>query len=662
MVHERIQELRTLLEQYNYEYYVLNASSISDQEYDRYMQELLALEEAHPRFSSSNSPTRKVGGFVSGTFAKIVHKRPMLSLANAYNLDDLLAFDHRVTQDVGKVSYMVELKIDGLAMSVLYNNGELVQAVTRGDGETGEDVTHNVKTIRSLPLAIKDKRELEIRGEVYLPKQEFDRINKEREAQGLELFANPRNAAAGTIRQLDPAVAYERKLDAFWYYVPDATMLGMNSHEEALEYLSSLNLKTNEKCRLFDAMADVWEFIEQMTMERDSLPYEIDGMVIKVNDLGLQERLGYTAKTPKWAIAYKFPAQEVTTKLTDIFCTVGRTGKVTPNARLEPVRIAGTTVGFAQLHNEDYIQTKDIRINDIVVVRKAGDIIPEVVMPMAERRDGTQQPYVFPAVCPVCASPLNRNEEESDTYCINIECKARVVESLVHFASRDAMNIDGLGEKRVEQLHSAGLLKAIEDIYDLKNKVDELQSLERFGQKSIEKLLASIEASKQNELERLLYGLGIRHVGEKLSRTLAESFGTLDRLMAAQEEDLLSIKDVGTAMVDSITHFFSLDATKQLIASLKEYGLRMEQTAKKITHSSFSGLSVVLTGTLQSMGRKEAQALLESLGANIVGSVSAKTDLVIAGAEAGSKLAKANQLGIRVMNEDEFIQEMERHA
>ena len=440
----RIEELVAVLEKYNYEYYVNNASSVSDAEYDNLMQELMELEAKYPEHTHPNSPSKKVNGGVLSSFSKITHKRMMLSLGNAYNKEDLLAFDERVKSEAGTsdFEYMVELKIDGLAMSVEYQNGEFHHAVTRGDGEVGEDVSHNIRTIRSLPLKLNENREFEIRGEVYLPKAEFERINKRREEKGEELFANPRNAAAGTVRQLDSAVAYERHLDAFWYYVPDALSLGFTKHSETLDYLDSLNLKTNKLRKLVRNMDEVWDYIVEMTEKRPTLPYEIDGMVIKVDDLRIQQMLGATAKTPKWAIAYKFPAEEVVSKVKDIFLSVGRTGKVTPNCEMETVRIAGTKVGFAQLHNADYIRDKDIRIGDSIVVRKAGDIIPEVVRALPERRDGTQVPYEFPKRCPVCGGPLERFEGESDTYCINIECKARIVEALIHFASRDALNID----------------------------------------------------------------------------------------------------------------------------------------------------------------------------------------------------------------------------
>lgn len=660
---ERIDELTALLEKYNEEYYIQNASSVSDAEYDNLMRELMELEEAYPQFAHKNSPTKKVNGGVLSVFSKITHKRMMLSLGNAYSYEDLLAFDERVKNEVGGVSfdYMVELKIDGLAMSVEYQDGEFFHAVTRGDGEVGEDVSHNIRTIRTLPLKIREAREFEIRGEVYLPKSEFERINAKREKLGLELFANPRNAAAGTVRQLDSAIARERNLDAFWYYVPDALALGFTKHSESLDYLDSLGLKTNHERRLFHTIQEVWEYIQEITLKRHDLPYEIDGMVIKVDDLNLQAMLGATAKTPKWAIAYKFPAEEVVTKVKNIFVTVGRTGKVTPNCEMETVRIAGTKVGFAQLHNEDYIASKDIRIGDYVSVRKAGDIIPEVVSALPERRDGTQVPYQFPRVCPVCNGPLERSEGESDYFCINIDCPARIVEALSHYASRDALNIDGLGEKKVEFLFQKGFLNSIEDIYTLSSHETELIHYDGFGEKSLHKLFDAIEDSKQSELDKLIYGFGIRHIGEKAARILAENYLHLDNLMHADKESLCSIRDIGGVMADSVIHFFSLSSTKGLVEFLRSVGVNFDQHVQAKVASRFSNKNVVLTGTLPTLSRKEASDMLLRLGANVVSSVSKKTDFVLAGEEAGSKLEKANALGIPVITEEDLWQEVKSH-
>lgn len=663
MMKERIDELTALLEKYNEEYYIQNASSVSDAEYDNLMRELMELEENYPQFAHKNSPTKKVNGGVLSVFTKITHKRAMLSLGNAFNFEDLLAFDERIKNEVGNIpyDYMVELKIDGLAMSVEFQNGEFHQAVTRGDGEVGEDVSHNIRTLRSLPLKIKENRELEIRGEVYLPKSEFERINTKREKLGQELFANPRNAAAGTVRQLDSSVARERNLDAFWYYVPDALGLGFTKHSESLNYLESLGLKTNQDRRLFHTIQEVWEYIQEITQRRHDLPFEIDGMVIKVDDLNLQAMLGSTAKTPKWAIAYKFPAEEVVTKIKNIFITVGRTGKVTPNAEMETVHIAGTKVGFAQLHNEEYIASKDIRIGDYVSVRKAGDIIPEVVSALPERRDGSQVPYQFPHICPVCQGPLERSEGESDYFCINIDCPARIVEALSHYASRDALNIDGLGEKKVEFLYQKGFLNSIEDIYRLHEHESELINYDGFGEKSVHKLFDAIEDSKQNELDKLLYGFGIRHIGEKAARILAENYLHLDNLMKADKESLCSIRDIGEVMADSVIHFFSLESTQNLVAFLREREVNFDEHIVKRVTSSFTDKNVVLTGTLPTLSRKEASEMLLRLGANVVSSVSKKTDFVLAGEEAGSKLDKAKALGIAIISEEDLLQEVAMH-
>ena len=658
MSQQRILELRSILDRLAYEYYVLDQPSMSDQEYDRYYQELVALEDEFPQYRDPNSITQRVGGVVLDAFTKVEHKRTMLSLGNAFNLGDLHAFDVRVREVVPNARYVVELKIDGLAMSLIYRDGRFVQALTRGDGVVGEDVTHNVKTIPSIPMHIPLQGEVEVRGEVYMPNASFQMLNEEREKNGEELFANPRNAAAGSIRQLDSSVAAKRKLDAFWYYFVNAQEYDIHSHEEALQKMSEMHLRVNPLRKVCERIDEVWQFIEEITEQRNDLPYAIDGMVIKVDDLDAQNRLGSTVKVPRWAIAYKFPAEEVITKLLDIVVTVGRTGRITPNAVLEPVRVAGTTVSAAQLHNEDMIKEKDIRIHDDVVVRKAGDIIPEVVRPLLERRNDTQAVYHFPTHCPICGSELVRFPEEAAHYCINQDCPARVVESMIHFASRDAMDIDTLGDKKVEFFHKQGFLNTIEDIYCLKEHRQELIDLEGFKEKSVDKLLDAIEDSKQNPLEDLIYGLGIRQVGKKAARVLAKHFLSMDALMAANEEELVAIKDIGQITAESITAFFHEPKNMELIAHLKGYGLRMDTEAEQIQESSFSGKTIVLTGTLTQMTRNDAKALLESLGANVSGSVSKKTDLVIYGEAAGSKLTKANSLGVMTMDEDTFMKEV----
>ncbi len=659
MSHQRIIELRKLINRYNHEYHVLDAPSVSDGHYDACMRELLQLESEFPELADPYSPTQRVGGKVLDGFKKVSHEVMMLSLANAYSFADLQAFDARIRKDVGDIEYVAELKIDGLAMSLRYQNGRLSLAATRGDGEVGEDVTHNIITIKSIPLHISEEIFFEVRGEVFMPKAAFEKLNDQRRNNGLELFANPRNAAAGSVRQLDSQVAASRQLDAYLYYLVNAQSLNIHSHQQALKYLSSLGFKVNPLTRVCADIHQVWSFIEEMSAQRDQLPYDIDGIVIKVNSLEIQSRLGFTAKTPRWAIAYKFPADEVMTTLEDIFLTVGRTGKVTPNAKLTPVTLAQTTVGYAQLHNEDYIRNKDIRIHDKVLVRKAGDIIPEVVASLPQLRDDTSAPYHFPKHCPKCAQPLVRFKDEADTYCINNECPARIVEAIAHFASRDAMNIEGLGVRRVEQLYEQGLIRSVEDIYFLHQKKDVLVTLDKMGEKSVEKLIMAIEASKSNSLDKLLYGLGIRHIGEKAATTLAARFETMDQLMNADEEQLSCVREIGSVMAQSVVLFFSQRPNHHLIDVLRSVGVNMEMTKKKAEKSSFfTNKTVVLTGTLVQMTRSEASDWLSRQGANVTSSVSKNTDLVIAGTEAGSKLTKAQSLGVTVWDEERFMQEV----
>ena len=657
-VQQRILALRKQLDTYAYEYYVLDQPSVPDAEYDQAYQELLKLEDTYPQYRDPNSITQRVGGVVLDAFTKVTHKQQMLSLSNAFNLEDLQAFDERVRSIVPKVSYVVELKMDGLAISLHYHDGRFVQAVTRGDGFVGEDVTNNVRTIASIPMHIERMGDVEVRGEVFMPKKSFAELNAQREKNGEDVFANPRNAAAGSIRQLDSKIAASRKLDAFLYYYEDALGAGIQTHEEALETMEQLHIKVNPLRRVCNSMDEVWSFIQEMSEQRNDLPYEIDGMVIKVNELTAWEQLGTTVKAPRYAIAYKFPAEEVVTKLLDIVLTVGRTGRITPNAVLEPVRVAGTSVSAAQLHNEDMIKEKDIRIQDDVVVRKAGDIIPEVVRPLIERRNGTQARYVFPKECPVCGSALVRLSDEAAHYCINQDCPARVVESIIHFASRDAMDIDTLGDKKVEFFHKEGLLNTIEDIYHLKDHKETILQMEGFKERSYQKLIDAIEASKQNPLEDLVYGLGIRQVGKKAAKVLAKHFLTMEKLMAASEEELVAIKDIGDITAQSIVAFFRVPKNVELIDHLRGFGLRMDSEEEIIQESMFTGKTVVLTGSLQQMTRNEAKELLESLGANVSGSVSKKTDLVIYGEAAGSKLTKAQSLGVATMDEATFLQEV----
>lgn len=661
---KRIEELRELLNKYNYEYYVLDRPSVPDAEYDRLMQELIALEEQYPDLKTKDSPSQRVGGEALDAFRKVEHRTPMLSLANAFNEGDLRDFDRRVRQEVGDdVAYVCELKIDGLAVSVRYEDGYFVQGATRGDGVTGEDITENLKTIRSLPLRLNEPVTLEARGEAYMPKASFERLNEQRRERGEELFANPRNAAAGSLRQLDPKIAASRHLDLFVYGLANAEELGITSHSAALDYLQRLGFKVNPERRRCANIDEVMQFVKEWHEKRPHLPYEIDGIVIKVDSFTQQERLGATAKSPRWAIAYKFPAEEVVTKLIDIELNVGRTGVVTPTAILEPVRVAGTTVQRATLHNEDFIREKDIRIGDSVIIKKAGDIIPEVVNVVPDRRTGEEVPFVMPTHCPECGSELVRLEGEVALRCINPKCPAQIREGLIHFVSRQAMNIEGLGEKVISQLFREGLIHDVADIYRLTK--EQLIALERMGEKSATNLLNAIEASKQNSLERLLFGLGIRHVGAKAAKVLAEHFETMDRLQAATKEELMEIHEVGEKMADSIVTYFAKPEVKELLNELRAYGVNMEYKGPKTpkpgdVHSYFAGKTVVLTGKLESLSRNEAKEKIEQLGGKVTGSVSKNTDLVIAGADAGSKLAKAQQLNIEIWDEARFLQEIEQ--
>ena len=658
MSFERIKELREKLTIMAKEYYVLDNPSASDQEYDRLMQELLGLEEQFPESFDENSPTQKVGGTVLEGFNKVVHKETMLSLGNAFNYEDLQAFGDRVKNEIGKTNYVVECKIDGLAMSLTYENGLFIQAVTRGDGSIGEDVTNNVKTIASVPNRITFKQPLEVRGEVYMPKASFERINEERRVNSEAEFANPRNAAAGSIRQLDSRIAAKRGLDAFWYTYVNPENDGITSHEESLQAMESYGLRVNKERRVCENIQQVWEFIQEVSEIRQDLPYDIDGMVVKVNQIDAQKKLGNTIKSPKWAIAYKFPAEEVVTFLKDIVITVGRTGKITPNAVLEPVRVAGSTVSAATLHNEDMIKQKDVRVNDYVTIRKAGDVIPEVVGAVLDKRSSECIPYVFPSICPICGSHLIRFDEEAAHYCINQDCPARVVESIIHFASRDAMNIDTLGDKRVEFFHQQNFLNNVEDIYKLHLHKDEILACEGFKDKSVDKLFKAIEDSKQRPLEDLIFGLGIRQVGKKAAKVLAKHYLVMNAFMEASVDELMVIHDIGEITAQSIKAYFNEDKNIELIQHLSESGVRMNTEKEETKDSFFTNKKVVLTGSLTLMSREEATDLLEKLGAKVSGSVSKKTDLVIYGENAGSKYEKALQLNVQTMDENSFMSEV----
>jgi len=657
---KKILELRNEIDRHNRLYHVEDRPEISDQEYDQLMRELRDLEELFPDMVTPDSPTQRVGGEPLPFFEKVEHKSPMLSLGNAFGADDLRDFDRRVKSALGnqQVRYMCELKIDGLAISLHYENGIFIRGATRGDGQVGEDITQNLRTIRSIPLRLPRPLTLEARGEAYMPKRAFEKLNKEREERGEALFANPRNSAAGSLRQLDPKIAASRQLDTFIYGLGELVGETVESHSEGLNLLESLHFKVNPERRVFDDMEDVIEFINGWTVKRPELPYEIDGMVIKVDSYAQQQELGFTAKSPRWAIAYKFPAEEAVTVLEGIEVTVGRTGAVTPTALLKPVSLAGTTVKRASLHNEDIIREKGLLIGDHVVVKKAGDIIPEIVAVLLERRTGNEQPFSMPTHCPECGSELLRIEEEVALRCVNQSCPALAREGMIHFVSRQAMNIEGLGEKVIAQLFESGLIANVADLYDLHEKRDQLLQMERMGEKSVDNMLAAIEGSKENSVERLIFGLGIRLVGAKAARVLAEHFGDIDGIMNASEEELTQIDEIGPKMAASIVNYFSLPQSREIIDRLKQAGVNMTykgaRTAEGVD-SPFAGKTIVLTGTLAQMSRTEAEEKIALLGGKITGSVSKKTDIVIAGEKAGSKLEKAEKLGITVLDEAAFL-------
>ncbi|WP_339061031.1 NAD-dependent DNA ligase LigA [Tepidibacillus marianensis] len=660
-IEKKVESLRKTINQHNYSYYVLDRPTVTDQEYDQLVRELIQLEEQYPQFLTLDSPTQKVGGQPLSSFEKVEHKIPLLSLGNAYNEQDLYEFDRRVRLVAGnrEVNYMVELKIDGLAVALTYENGLFILGATRGDGSTGEDITQNLKTIRSVPLRLNEPVTIEVRGEAYLPKEKFERINQKREELGGPVFANPRNAAAGSLRQLDPKIAAERGLDIFLYGIGAVEGKEFSSHSQGLNYLEQLGLKVNKERRLFSTMDEVIDFVKEWTVKRPALPYEIDGMVVKVDSYALQQELGFTAKSPRWAIAYKFPAEEAVTILEHIEVNVGRTGVVTPTAMLKAVRLAGTTVKRATLHNEDIIREKGLMIGDHVIVKKAGDIIPEVVAVLPERRTGSEKPYHMPTHCPACESELVRLEDEVALRCINPSCPAQIVEGIIHFVSRDAMNIDGLGERVVIQLYENELIHNVADLYTIER--EQLLGMERMGEKSVQNLLAAIGESKKKSLERLLFGLGIRLVGAKAAKVLAQHFQEMNQLMSATKEELVAIDEIGPKMADSIVTYFEQENVQSMINRLKELGVNMSYTGTIAIidrESIFTGKTVVLTGTLQQLTRKEATERLEALGAKVTGSITKNTDYLIAGEKAGSKLTKAQDLGVPVLTEEDLIKEL----
>lgn len=642
-----MKELVELLNRYAYEYYTKDAPSVSDSEYDQLYRELVELETAHPDEILPESPTHRVGGVVLKGFTKYQHQYPLYSLQDAFSREELEAFDQRVRKEFPSVSYVCELKIDGLSISLTYENGVLVTGATRGDGSVGEDITENLKRVKDIPLVLPEPVNITVRGECYMPRASFDRVNQIRQENGEPEFANPRNAAAGTLRQLDTKIVAKRNLATFLYQEVSPT--DQSSQEGVLEKLARLGFVVNQERVLAEDMEQIWDFIQKVAQLREDLPYDIDGIVIKVNDLAVQEELGFTVKAPKWAVAYKFPAEEKEAKILSVDWTVGRTGVVTPTANLTPVQLAGTTVSRATLHNVDYIAEKDIHQDDTVIVYKAGDIIPAVLRVVKDKRV-SDQALAIPTHCPSCQSELLHFEDEVALRCINPLCPAQIKEGLNHFASRDAMNITGLGPAVVEKLFAAQLVEDVAGIYRL--SVEDLLTLEGFKEKSAEKLHEAIQASKENSAEKLLFGLGIRHVGSKVSQILLQEFHDLDQLATADPERIASIDSLGMVVAESLKRYFAQEGSKRLLQELKEAGVNLAYLGEKVAaDAALSGMTVVLTGKLERLTRSEAKAKLESLGAKVTGSVSKKTDLVVAGSDAGSKLTKAQELGIQVEDE-----------
>lgn len=659
----RIIELVRQLNQYAHEYYVQDRPTVEDFVYDKLYQELVDLEAKHPRLIQEDSPTQRVGGIVSAGFEKVTHEIPLYSLNDAFSEADLVAFDRRVTRALGYAPrYMCELKIDGLSISLRYENGKFVRGATRGDGTIGENITENIKTVRSIPLELTQPYSMEVRGECYMPKASFVQLNQGREEAGLEVFANPRNAAAGSLRQLDSKVTAQRQLSSFIYTVADAGMLHVTNQEEALKELGTLGFKINPESRVCETIEEVWAYINEYQLTRSELPYDIDGVVIKVNEFNAQDNLGFTVRAPRWAIAYKFPPEEVETTIEAIEWTIGRTGVVTPTAVMTPVKVAGTTVSRASLHNRDYIEAKDIRLNDQVVIYKAGDIIPEVAYVITDKRPADSQVYDIPTRCPVCESELVHLAEEVALRCVNPKCPAQMKEGLNHFVSRNAMNIDGLGPRILEQLFEKNLVHDVADLYTL-TESDFLQ-LDKVKEKSANNFLEAIQKSKENSAERLLFGLGIRHVGAKAAKILLEHFGDIVTLSQASKDDIANLYSIGQVIADSVVNYFDHDEVRELIAEFQAAGVNLRYLGKTASDlatidSVFKDKRIVLTGKLSHFTREEAKAKIENLGGTIVGSVSKKTDFVIAGEEAGSKLTKATALGITVWTEAEMVTALE---
>lgn len=657
---KRAEELRSRLNRWSREYYVEDKPTVEDYVYDQEYAELVAIEEQYPDLITSDSPTQRVGGKVLSGFEKVTHDIPLYSLNDVFSKDELFAFDQRVQKAIDRpVDYCCELKIDGLSVSLRYENGEFVRGATRGDGTVGENITENLKTVRSVPLKLKDAISIEVRGECFMPKKSFVQLNQAREAEGKDIFANPRNAAAGSLRQLDSKITAKRNLDTFLYTVADFGPMKATTQYDALEELEQIGFHTNHEKRLCHSIDEVWSFIEEYHEKRMDLTYEIDGIVIKVNDFSLQDQLGFTVKAPRWATAYKFPPEEVETKIEEIEWTVGRTGVVTPTAIMTPVRVAGTTVSRASLHNGDYIKLKDIRLNDIVRIYKAGDIIPEVAQVVLDQRPADSEPYVLPTHCPICHSELVHLDEEVALRCINPKCPAQIKEGLNHFVSRNAMNIDGLGPRVLAQMYDKQLVTDVADLYKLTE--EELLTLDKIKEKSANNILTAIHDSKDNSVERLIFGLGIRHVGSKAAKILAEHFGDLETLSKSDFESIIVLDTIGDTIADSVVTYFSNEEVHDLMSELKQAGVNFEYKGIRSSQietidSPFKEKTVVLTGKLTRFTREEAKETIENLGGKVTGSVSKKTDIVVAGEDAGSKLTKAQELGIDVWSEEKMAE------
>ncbi|MDT2651579.1 NAD-dependent DNA ligase LigA [Enterococcus hirae] len=657
---KRAEELRSRLNRWSREYYVEDKPTVEDYVYDQEYAELVAIEEQYPDLITSDSPTQRVGGKVLSGFEKVTHDIPLYSLNDVFSKDELFAFDQRVQKAIGRpVDYCCELKIDGLSVSLRYENGEFVRGATRGDGTVGENITENLKTVRSVPLKLKDAISIEVRGECFMPKKSFVQLNQAREAEGKDIFANPRNAAAGSLRQLDSKITAKRNLDTFLYTVADFGPMKATTQYDALEELEQIGFHTNHEKRLCHSIDEVWSFIEEYHEKRMDLTYEIDGIVIKVNEFSLQDQLGFTVKAPRWATAYKFPPEEVETKIEEIEWTVGRTGVVTPTAIMTPVRVAGTTVSRASLHNGDYIKLKDIRLHDIVRIYKAGDIIPEVAQVVLDQRPADSEPYVLPTHCPICHSELVHLDEEVALRCINPKCPAQIKEGLNHFVSRNAMNIDGLGPRVLAQMYDKQLVTDVADLYKLTE--EELLTLDKIKEKSANNILTAIHDSKDNSVERLIFGLGIRHVGSKAAKILAEHFGGLETLSKSDFESIIALDTIGDTIADSVVTYFSNEEVHDLMSELKQAGVNFEYKGIRSSQietidSPFKEKTVVLTGKLTRFTREEAKETIENLGGKVTGSVSKKTDIVVAGEDAGSKLTKAQELGIDVWSEEKMAE------